>query len=133
MNKHKVDPKSIPLKEGESWWVVHPNSGNVEFFIPNNAAAVCTSSFMVFNALSAYDIIFHDRENGWVTVVGNDTLYEMPEYIFARHFDAEAFIRSAKSLSTEEIENAKPFPYKPTLPMDIKFEDKQLKLPFIDK
>jgi hypothetical protein len=41
-------------------------------------------------------------------------MVKMPYYIFARYFDAEAFVRGIAD--PVELENAKPFDYKPTLP-----------------
>jgi len=112
--KCRVDPMSFPLQEGESWWVVHPNLSNCEFKVPNGAITVCTSDFLCFSANTAYTILGNDSNNGWITLQGTNSVWEMPYYLFARHFDAEAFVRGV--IDPSELEGAKPFDYRPTLP-----------------
>ena len=114
MIKNKVNPMEYPLKEGESWWVVHPNQKNAEFKVPNGGVTVCTQDFWHFAKNTAYMIVSDDPHNGWITVANSQMLVEMPYYVFARYFDAEAFVRGIAD--PVEMENAKPFDYKPTLP-----------------
>lgn len=113
MNRVRIEPMDHPLREGESWWVVHPNYKNCEFIVPSGAAAVCQKGFVDFLPGRAYSIVSNDRENGWLTVHGINGLVEMPYYIFARHFDSEAFIRGTFSIAGKEVE---PFDYRPTVP-----------------
>jgi hypothetical protein len=117
----KIDPMEHPRVSGESWWVVHPNSGGSQFCIPRDAVTACTEDFRGFSAGTIYRV--WAGEMGWVKVKGHESVYEMPEYVFARYFDAEAFV--VGSAAPQELEKAKPFDYKPTLPPK---EKKQLEL-----
>jgi len=131
MNRVRIDPKQYPLRKEESWWKVHPNSGNVEFAIPRNAAAICIKYFLSFVKNKAYDIISHDKDHGWISIfytdgANNNILYEMPEYIFVRFFDSDCFLRGI--VAPERLENSKPFEYRPTLPMPPRYEFKDKKV-----
>jgi len=115
MKRIKIDAMTYPKEKDESWWIVHPNNATCEFRIPSGAITVCTKDFLeVFKQNVAYNVISTDNHNGWVTIEGGGDLYEMPQYLFARHFDAEAFVIGAAR--PEELEQARPFQYRPTLP-----------------
>ena len=116
MKRNRIDPMEYPIKKGESWWVVHPNIRTAEFRIPSGAITCCIEDFLsIFEKGCVYSIVSTDSHNGWVTVAGGKELYDMPQYIFARYFDAEAFV--VGMMTVEEQAEAKPFDYKPTLPM----------------
>jgi len=122
----RLNPHNYPLQQGESWWIVHPNQSNCEFKVPAGGITVCTESFLAFNQNTAYTVLGDDPHNGWITVQSSIDIVEMPYYVFARYFDAEAFVRGTVE-STAQLEKAKPFDYKPTLPRNPKqvemFED----------
>lgn len=113
MQHHRIDPEEHPPKNGESWWIIHPNKSSCEFKVPPGAVAICTETFSPFKKDDASPVISVDYHNGWITLRGNEDYYDMPFYFFARHFDAEAFV--CGRATPEEIENAKPFDYKPTI------------------
>lgn len=92
MRRLKIDPQQHPIQKGESWWVVHPNTAGSEFRIPSGAITVCLEDLLIFKKDIAYNVVALDAHNGWITVEGSGDLYEMPQYLFARHFDAEAFV-----------------------------------------
>ena len=119
INRRRIDPMEFPLQEGESWWVVHPNSPNTEFKIPAGGITVCIQDFMGFVKNIAYTILGDDSHNGWVTVQSSYEIVEMPYYVFARYFDAQAFIRGILH-DPSELEKAEPFDYRPTLPKRMK-------------
>jgi hypothetical protein len=111
-----------PLEKGESWWVVHPNIGTASFRIPTGAITVCILDFLdVFKQGVVYSIVSADPHNGWITIASENVLYDMPEYIFSRYFDAEAFVIGIAT--PEELEKAKLFNYKSTIPKKPKIEN----------
>ncbi len=115
MKRIKIDPIQYPKTTEESWWIVHPNNASCEFRIPSGAVTVCTKDLLeIFKKNMAYNVISADNHNGWVVVEGGGDLYEMPQYLFARHFDAESFVIG--SARPEDLEKARPFNYRPTLP-----------------
>jgi hypothetical protein len=67
--------------------------------------------------------VFEFGESGWLQVYGDNKYLIIPEYLFARHFDAEAFVIG--SATPAELEKAVPFNYKSTLP---KPKPKQLEI-----
>ena len=81
----------FPLVPGEGWWIVHPNNGIVEFRLPLGAVTVCLDDLLAFKRGVLYKVL--KNENGWITVASMEGIYEMPQYIFARYFDAEVFVR----------------------------------------
>jgi hypothetical protein len=90
----KLDPREFPMLNGESWWIVHPNNGNCECKIPQDGITVCKQPLLgIFKVNTAYDIVSVDNDHGWVTVTGGGYACMMPQYVFARYFDAEAFVR----------------------------------------
>lgn len=95
MSRIKISTQEFPPRKGESWWIVHPNNGNVVFYAPIGAQTVCTNNFMSFNKGLAYNISDNDSVNGYITVQSQNEIVEMPYYLFARHFDAEAFVTPA--------------------------------------
>lgn len=99
-----LDPIEYPLEKGENWFAVHPNDANLELFFPAGAAAVCKKNLNeIFLQNIPYRITNYDRTHGWVSVsTDNNMVYKMPVYLFARHFDAEAFIIN-KSQSNEQV------------------------------
>ena len=115
----RISPEEYPPKQGESWWVVHPNS-EAEFRVPMGAVTCCTSeqSFLGFEYGTVYPIVGCDNHNGWITLRRGEDLVDMPQYLYSRHFDAEAFV--VGHISPAELERAKPFDYKPTLPKNFK-------------
>ena len=106
MDIRKIDPMDYPLSIGESWWVIHPNSGEAELSIPVGAPAVCTKDFLdIFKKNAPYRIAHVDDSQGWISIespVGE--VVEMPRYIFARHFDAVAYIRRSGNACSENEE-----------------------------
>ena len=92
----KIDPIDFPILTSEHWWIIHPNTRNVEFKIPSGAVTACTNDFLEFKRGIVYRIVSQDKNNGWVSVADKETIVEMPEYLFARNFDAEIFIRGIK-------------------------------------
>jgi hypothetical protein len=126
MKRNRIEPMEYPLKPGESWWIVHPNIATAEFRIPSGAITACIQDLIdIFKQGTVYSVISADNHNGWVTVAGGKELYDMPQYIFARYFDAEAFVVGI--MTPEERSKAKPFDYKSTVPRKPKdieaFED----------
>ena len=102
-----IEPTEFPIKEGESWWVVHPNLKGCNFKIPQEAVTCCLKDFQIFQRNLLYKVSKYI--SGWVAVSEGRDLYAMPEYVFARYFDAEIFVQG--SATPEEIANAKPFDY----------------------
>lgn len=124
MRQVRISPGSYPIKKGETWWIVHPNTSGCEFRIPMGGMTLCTLDIEVFQKNTVYPVLSADNHNGWVSVGACGTIYEMPQYLFARHFDAEAFVVGVAT--PEEIERAKPFDYKPTVPsrqLSMNFKD----------
>jgi len=91
----RVSPEQHPLKKGESWWVVHPNDGDLEFSIPRGAYSYCQRSFNQFEEGKTYPIVSNDKDNGWISIATTNAVYEMPYYVFARYFDKDSFIKIA--------------------------------------
>jgi len=110
MSLIKLDPREYPLKEGESWWLIHPNYSKCELRLPVGGVTVCTEELEIslpispirFSSGVAYGIVGADNHNGWVTMQSMGIQVEMPQYMFSRHFDAEAFI--VGTLTTKEKE-----------------------------
>lgn len=90
----EISPSDYPLKPGESWWIIHPNSSGGEFIIPKGAMTICKSDFLDFKKDILY-CVSHSNKDGWVEVIVKETQQSicMPQYLFARYFDAEIFIR----------------------------------------
>jgi len=119
-----VDPLKYPRDKGESWWIVHPNYSKCEFKIPEGGAAICIVPFLHFKHGVAYSIVDNDENNGWLSIDSSAFTTRMPYYIFARYFDAEAFIRGTVG-DPRELDRAVPFNYQSTVPFkasDIKIE-----------
>lgn len=114
MNVIRLNPQDYPLKQGESWWVVSPNNGNAEFVAPPGAITVCLKGFLGFDGGMIYPVLNNDNNNGWITLGCRNEIVEMPYYVFARFFDAEAFVRG-RVKDPSALERAVPFDYKPTL------------------
>jgi len=114
MRRLRVDPMEYPIEKGESWYLVHPNTNGSEFRIPAGAITLCLEDFLDFKKNTVYSVLSADNHNGWVTVASGSTLYDMPQYLFARKFDAEAFV--VGRVDPAEMENATKFDYEPTLP-----------------
>ena len=119
LKKIKLDPQEFPIKQGESWHLVHPNNANCEFYAPPGAVTVCTTDFMSFMNGVAYEVLSSDRHNGWITIANSYERVEMPYYVFARYFDAEAFVRGVLR-PDDDLEKAVPFNYRPTVPFKSK-------------
>jgi hypothetical protein len=114
MKRIRIDPMEYPLKKGELWWIVHPNVATAEFRVPHGGITLCTKDFLTFRQNVVYSVVGADNHNGWVTVVEDGNLYDMPQYLFARYFDAEAFVVGI--MDQVEFEKAKPFNYRSTIP-----------------
>lgn len=93
MKKIKLNPMDYPLKEGESWWMVHPNDGKLVLKIPTGAPALSTENFLSFKKDKVYQITSVDDDQGWVTIENSEEVCEMPRYVFARYFDAVPFVK----------------------------------------
>ncbi|RLB98648.1 MAG: hypothetical protein DRH90_21590 [Deltaproteobacteria bacterium] len=100
----KIEPEMFPIKEGESWWVVPLNMKQCEFCAPAGAITICTSHLTVpstrmvsFSAGVIYQITGTNNTSGYITVKSKEEIVEMPYYVFARYFDAEAFVRGVPS------------------------------------
>ena len=127
MIRKRIDPLLYPLKGGESWWLVHPNNSNTEFRVPSGAITVCTNDFLSFSKNVVYTILGDDAHNGWITLQSQMEIVDMPYYVFARYFDAQAFIRGVLK-DPSQLEGAVPFDYRPTLPkrpITMVFEDSE--------
>jgi hypothetical protein len=111
----RLDPQDHPLNKGESWWIVNPNNGNAEFVAPSGAITVCLECFLTFEEGYVYPVLNNDTNNGWITLGCHSVIVEMPYYVFARYFDAEAFVRG-RIKDPSALARAVPFDYKPTLP-----------------
>jgi len=105
MQHYRIDPIEYPIKNGESWWIVNPNNGNCLFKVPCGAITLCLDNFKGFIKNVAYRVVASDDHNGWVTVLGNGDLYDMPQYLFSRYFDAESFVVGI--IKPEALEKAK--------------------------
>jgi hypothetical protein len=92
MNYIVVDPAEYLLNKGESWYVVSPNNAECDFTIPEGAFCCCTKNIKEFYEGTLYYVT--DQDKGWVTVVSVSQIVKMPEYLFARHFDAESFVHN---------------------------------------
>lgn len=114
MKRLVISPEKNPRKKGESWYVVHPNAKGCRFSIPYMAVTVCTEDLVECRKNTVYPV-FAEGDLGWVMVRTTTADYVMPEYVFARHFDAEAFVIGAAP-TPEELEGAKPFSYRSTVP-----------------
>lgn len=90
----KMSPLEFPIESGESWWVTHPNNAAAEFYAPVGAVTACMKSLLDFRVGTVYTIVGNDSDHGWITVACTEEVVEMPYYLFARHFDAEAFVRN---------------------------------------
>ncbi len=88
----KIDPIEYPLKDKESWWIVHPNSKGGEFIVPDSACTACLQDIFDFKKGTIYRVFPAQRE-GYVCVSSSSYMLEMPQYLFGRHFDAEIFVR----------------------------------------
>ena len=90
--------EDYPMIPGEeSWFYIHPNDANYEFFIPVGAAGVCIKPLLgQFKNNIPYSIVNYDSENGWISIQLKEDTYKMPLYLFCRYFDAEAFVRKEK-------------------------------------
>ena len=104
MQYKKIEPDMFPIEKGESWWVVSPNLKNCEFCAPAGAITICTSYLTIpptrmvsFSAGVIYQITGTDDISGYITVKNKEEIVEMPYYVFARYFDAEAFVRGVPS------------------------------------
>jgi len=111
-----IDPLKYPRDKGESWWIVHPNYSKCEFKIPEGGAAICVVPFLHFSYGTAYNISANDAANGWITIDSSAFTTKMPYYIFARYFDAEAFIRGIV-VDPAELDKACSFNRKPDVPV----------------
>lgn len=118
MSRVRVDPMEYPLEKGESWWIVHPNTRAAEFRVPTGAITACLDGFLEFYVGKVYNVVSCDNHNGWVTLICGTTIYDMPQYLFARKFDAEAFVVGIAT--SEELENAKKWNYQRTIPTNFK-------------
>lgn len=97
---HKVNPSDFPMNREESWWIVNPNTPNCEFYAPTGAMAFCIKDFTVplerentFVEGTLYYVRMIDVNTGWIAIGTTEEIIEMPFYVFARHFDAEVFVR----------------------------------------
>ena len=103
MNFIVINPQEEPMRKGESWWIVHPNIKAAEFKVPHNASALCTKEYRSFKEGTVYSIVSCDNNNGWIMIQSLTELVKMPHYVFARYFDAEAFVKHvAMSGNTHE-------------------------------
>lgn len=97
----KITQEDYPLMPGESWWIVNPNSGGSEFVLPLGASTACLLSLLDFKPGIVYSV--HTDSDGWVCVTNKDHVVEMPQYLFARYFDAEVFVRGSRPRQTVTI------------------------------
>lgn len=89
-----INQNEFPRAEGESWWIVDPNNKFCEFKAPVGAWPVCLKGFNEFAFGTAYQIVANDSHRGTISLLASEDVYELPYYVFARYFDAEAFIRN---------------------------------------
>lgn len=95
MDYIKINQELFPREKGEGWWIVHPNQSGVEFRAPVGSHTMCISEFLGFAEGILYPIVDNNTTSGWITVKNKQQTVEMPYYLFARHFDAESFVRNA--------------------------------------
>lgn len=89
-----ISPKSEPLKEGESFWVISPNDGQLELDFPNGSYCICTKSWEDFEKDVIYPIVGSSTDIGYISLLAKSTIvYNMPHYVFARYFDINAFVK----------------------------------------
>lgn len=94
----KITPDKIPPNQGESWWIVHPNNGNVVFYAPIGSVTMCIEAFMSFQQGKIYEIVDNNESKGYISLANSEEIVEMPYYLFARYFDAEVFVTSAANM-----------------------------------
>jgi hypothetical protein len=92
MYKELLD--SYPRKTGESWWIVDVNNKFLEFKAPVNAFALCVNNVEEFQKGTLYKIVANEEDHGYISLSVFNNVYKMPYYLFARHFDAEAFVKN---------------------------------------
>lgn len=92
MNYIVIDPKDYPLLQEENWFIVDPNNIECKFEIPEGSFCCCTKEFRGFSEGTLYLISQHSM--GWITVVSPREVVKMPEYLYARHFDAETYVKN---------------------------------------
>jgi hypothetical protein len=90
-----IEPSHFPLEDNETWFVVNPNNAECTFHVPDNSQCVCIKDFLCFVTGTLYTVVSH--ENGWLTVSSMETIIKMPEYLYARHFDAETYVKNRNS------------------------------------
>ena len=93
-----INMDHYPLLEGESWHVVEPNNGECTFSISEGSMTICHSDFREFRSGTLY--VVTSQGSGWVTVACHDEVLKMPEYVFARYFDAETYVKN-KNISQQ--------------------------------
>jgi len=94
-----LKPEDYPMLVGqENWFLIHPNNIDCEFCVPVGAAAVCKQPLLgIFHKNLPYPLVNYDKDHAWITVqLSPEVFYKMPLYVFARHFDAEAFVRRVR-------------------------------------
>jgi hypothetical protein len=97
MSLIRVNPAEEPPLKGESWWVVHPNNKRCVFDAPIGAITICQKSYRGFREGTVYQIAGNDTNSGWITMANQEEVVQMPYYLFARYFDAEAFVRQTSA------------------------------------
>ena len=93
-----LNPTDFPMQKGESWWIVSPNNGNAEFDAPIGSWTLWNEQVLGFSPGTMYEITDNEKDSGWITVGSKETCARMPYYVFARHFDAECFVRDTEYL-----------------------------------
>jgi hypothetical protein len=107
----RINQEDYPLMKNESWWVVNPNSSGGEFIVPEGGATACMLNLLDFKVGTVYRVTVETE--GWVSVINGEHVVEMPQYLFARHFDAEVFIKGpSKSLISAPTNWKSPIPKK---------------------
>ena len=92
-----LKPEDFPIKEEERWITL---SKSAVLTYPDMGNARCNKDLLTFEEGKHYGIR-KSHKKGWI-VVYFDHEYEMPEYLFIRHFDYNAFLNGNCKNSHEE-------------------------------
>ena len=90
MKHYVITMDEHPIRPGEEYFIVHPNNAECVLSFPEGTQTMCTKDLRLFEEGTLYVVTGHTF--GWVTVACSKEVVKMPEYVYARHFDAETFV-----------------------------------------